>query len=149
MLNCKLEDGYPVKISKNDLPFKIKLTFDPDLKATKKIISLFNLLLFVGTFLFTSVSAYASKQSTNSLNHSQKQLSAKADTEDGDCHQSFFEKNENENETESDAQIPALLLPFIISFFQLEVLQSVYSSVHSTPVNYSTPIYLSVCNFRV
>ncbi|PBQ34631.1 hypothetical protein CNR22_23585 [Sphingobacteriaceae bacterium] len=138
-----------VKISKKSLAFKIKLTFEPNLKTTKKIISFFNLLLFVGTFLFTSVSAFASKQNASPSNFNQKHISAKTDLENSGSHESFFEKNENETESESDAPVPAILLPFLVSFSPLEVLQSTCITVHSAAVKHSAPIYLSVCNFRI
>ena len=118
------------------------------LKILKKIFSLFNLILFVGSFGFTSMSSLASTLHSHSQGQIQKQFISKEDTENN-CSQVLFEKNENENESESDMQLQALLLPFFVSFFQLEVQELAYMSAHPLSVKYTNPIYISVCNFRI
>jgi hypothetical protein len=117
------------------------------LKITKKIFSLFNLILFVGSFGFSSISGLASTH-YYSQEHTQKHFAAKENTENN-CSQILFEKNENENESENDIQLQALLLPFFASYFQLEVQDPAYTPAQPLSLKYTNPIYISVCNFRI
>jgi len=121
------------------------------LKITKKIFSLFNLFLFIGSFCFTSLNGYASLQTIQDPGHAQKQFVSKHDVENNNYSQLLFEKNENENENESetDLQLQVLLLPFLISYFQFEIQSLSFITVPAPEVKYTNPIYLSVCNFRV
>ncbi len=121
------------------------------LKTNKKIFSLFNLILFIGSFFFTSLTGFASTLNSQNPNHSQKQIVSKQGTENGGCSQLLFEKNETEteNENESGTQVQAFLLPFFVSYSQFEISESPSITTAPLAVKQTNPLYLAVCNFRV
>jgi len=121
------------------------------LKTAKKIFSLFTLILFIGSFCFTSLSGFSFTQNSPNLDHSQKRFVTKQDIENNRCSQLLCEKNENEteNKNENRMQDQAFLLPFFFSYFQFEVSESPTITVEPLAVKQTNPIYLTVCNFRV
>ena len=79
--------------------------------------------------------------------HSVKQVSEKQSALADDSSQQTSEKNESE--TEDCFEFQALVLPFLFSFFHIEIAQ--FSHTISKPIvkEPSSPLYISVCNFRV
>lgn len=121
------------------------------LKTFKKIFSVFNLFLFVGTFGFTSLRGFTGTQNFQDISHIQKQFVSKQNSEDGGLNQLFLEKSENEteNKNESDQPIQCFLLSFLISYFQPHLAGAGLSALQPLAAKQTNPIYLSVCNLRV
>ena len=116
------------------------------LKIAKKILNAFNLVLFVGSLCFTSLTGFFSTQNHPNPDHILHQFISKQSVEDGGCSQLVFEKNENE--TENGFQAQALALPFLVSYFQFEI--SELPPIFVQPkTNTPTNLYIAVCNFRV
>lgn len=108
---------------------------------------MFNLIFFISSFCFTSLSGLASSQNVHNFNHVQKQFSSKEDTENGCCSQLVFEENEKENESIFHTQ--AFVVPFLGSYFEFEISQSTLITLQPVLVEQTNPIYIAVCNFRV
>lgn len=55
----------------------------------------------------------------------------------------------SENETKSAFQAQVFLLPFFISYFQNDLIQSKLIFAQPLAEKETNPIYIAVCNFRI
>jgi len=117
------------------------------LKRFKNILSITNLVLFLGSFLLITIISLSSSSNAQSPDQLHQHLSSKQDAVNDGSSQQLSEKNETENE--SDFELQALILPFFISYFQLEISQPVIQQAQPLAEKTSSPIYVSVCNFRI
>jgi hypothetical protein len=107
----------------------------------------FFLFCFLASFSCNSFQNFNAKSSKIALSKSNsKTVSTKEDINNGG-NSLLLEKNENESEEDFQAQ--TFLLPFFISFFQYEILQSQAISHIAFAEKLSNPIYISICNFRI
>jgi hypothetical protein len=116
-------------------------------KSSKhKILSSLFLVVFLTSFL--SILYVSLSNSLPELAHFSKTKEIKTNTSQNSTSEDFvFEENETETESEFEAQ--TVLLPFLISFFNIERVVDFTSSAQPIIVKASKPIYLSVCNFRI
>ena len=115
------------------------------LKTKKYIVTFFNLLLFISSFLFTSFNGFSSKTLVASVDY--KQQLVNENSGGNSCAQLMFE--EIGSETEHGIQERSTLLPFSIDFIDFEIQKLSIVSEHILVQNLHKPIYLSVCNFRI
>ncbi len=96
--------------------------------------------------MFSTLSSFASNDQLSHVIASHHEVKAAANT-DNACSQFLCE--ESENETEHDHHEEVILLPFSITFFDLEGPQFTRKSAQPLTEQLSNPIYLSVCSFRI
>ena len=122
--------------------------FDIDFeKKRKNIFTVFNLILFSSSLLFSTLNSFAAAKMQFHSGQSRLEVNATQTNEDGSCSQLLGE--EVETESEHDLHVQALVLPFSIACINLEIPQ--FSRVSAQPLaeKLSNPIYISVCDFRI
>lgn len=110
--------------------------------------SIFFLLCFLASF---STSTYQNFKSSNhkltsKVNYKLTSFSSKEQSNDNNDN---FLLEEIEDEVEEDFQAEAVLLPFLISYFQLQVLQPKIFPAQPFAEKATNPIYIAVRNFRI
>jgi len=107
----------------------------------------FFLFCFLASF---SASTYRNLNNTipkTSIKHS-KTITVSSQEESTSVDNEFLFE-ETENETENDFQAQSFILPFFVTYFQYEKLDSVTFIENPVAEKLSNPIYISVCNFRI
>ncbi len=116
-------------------------------KSKSTYLTFFFLFCFLASFSANTIRNFYTSTSLSNLKQT-KSISVSSKEERSVLNADFlFEKNENE--TEDDFHAQSFLLPFFISFFQYEVLQTKSFSAKPIAENLSSPIYIAVCNFRI
>lgn len=110
--------------------------------------SLFFLCCFLGSF---STAAYQSIQGIHQKTTVQAHHKSTVVTCNEDCtaNNDVFVLEEMEDETEEGFESQAIILPFLVSYIQFQYLHLNLFSAQSLEEQLTTPIYLSVCNFRI
>lgn len=124
------------------------LDLDYQMKNKRNILSLFNLLFFLGSFVMISITSFSNSSKNPDSFHLKHHLSSKKYFSDNSS-QILSEENIDENETENDHELQTFILPFFISCFSLNAYQFPITSVTPLTEKLTNPIYLSVCNFRI
>ena len=126
--------------------FKIHLYLEMKLNKITYF-SLFFLLSFLSSFSLSTYQCLNTKATSHqNLNHDSSSISQKEENSSSNSELLF---EENENEVEDGFQIQAILIPCFIAYFLAEVPQPKIISAKPLAEKYTTPIYLSVCNFRI
>jgi len=118
-----------------------------ELKKSKKILCIVNLILFLGSFSLFTINSLANSKGSQSADHVPQHITSRQDAITDGSSQQLSEKNETENE--GDFELQALTLPFSLSFFQFEIAQPVIQAAQPLAEKTVHPIYVSVCNFRI
>jgi hypothetical protein len=119
------------------------------LKTTGKILSLFNLVLFITSFCFSYLfwlPAPAGQQMDASAT---QQLTPYHGTQPTGPGQSFFEKSEKENEVKRLLMVLAILLPFLTTYLAGRVQLPVLFNRADTSGRQPDPVYLSIRSLRI
>lgn len=109
--------------------------------------SLFFLFCFTASFGFNTVQNFRTSVHKPDPSHGKSSAVSAKEESSASGSDMWLEKNEDENE--KSLAIQAFLLPFYISFFQSEALQSSSCSAGLMAEKYPAPIYIAVCNFRI
>lgn len=125
---------------------KVKFVFR--LKAQRNILSMINLIIFLGSFTMISISGFSNSSKNTDSFHIAHHLSCKKEMSYSSS-QLLIEENSNENESEDGFEMQEFFLPFLVSYINFDCIQLPIASVTSLAEKLTNPIYLAVCNFRI
>jgi hypothetical protein len=109
--------------------------------------SIFFLLCFLASFSTNTFRSFNSYSSNSNFKVS-KAVTFSSKEEKGSSSNDFLFE-ENENEAENSFLMPAFLLPFFVTYFQNNETKHQSLLTYSLSENFTNPIYIAVCNFRI